>query len=163
MSKFQLQLVLSILFIFVSVNESFSKEWRGIVPLRSTREDVIRTLNQCKDSTPSCEFTLHDEFVHLEFSVDAKLHNCDPQLKRNTVLLIEVFPTKPLSLKKLGFNKRDFKTVDVSGSTKNYVDEQNGVILKMEQSKVIQVDFIPTLAERDLCSSYYENPVAFVE
>lgn len=163
MSKFQLQLVLSILFIFLGVNESFSKEWRGIVPLHSTREDVIRLLNQCKNSNPSCEFTLPDEFIHLEFSGDAKLHNCSPGLKRDTVLLIEVFPTRPLSLKKSGFNKRDFKTVDVSDSTKNYLDEQNGIVLKVEKSKVIQVDFIPILAERDLCSSYYENPVAFVQ
>lgn len=63
--QLRLKLLLASLFLVAGARDSAAKEWRGIVPLRSTREDVVRTFRQCENSNPSCEFTLNGEFVHI--------------------------------------------------------------------------------------------------
>lgn len=163
MFKGPLQWTFLVAFVFFPCNEAFSRDWHGIVPMRSTREDVIRTLDQCKDLNPSCEFSLNNEFVHIEFSSDSNLHQCDPQLKPDTVVLVEVFPKIPLSLKRFGFDSRRFKPIVASRKTTGYLDDERGVVLKTQNGKIVQIDYIAAPADRALCSSYYANPSAFIQ
>ena len=162
MSKPWLKMVLSLVFLLICSGEVLSKDWRGIVPMKSTREDVVRMLHQCKDLNPSCEFMLNDEFVHIEFSSDGKLHSCSAELKRDTVLLIEVHPKEPISLKRFGFDRRRFRTVSLL-RTNGFLDEQRGVILKVERGKIVQIDYIAAIEDRNLCAPYYESPSTFIK
>ncbi len=123
----------------------------------------MRVLNQCKDSNPSCEFTLDNEFIHIEFSGDGKLHACGPEMKPDTVLLVEVFPKAPLTLKSFGVNQRRYKTIDLSRSVKGFVDEENGLVIKAEGGRIIQLDYVAARVDRDLCAAYYKNLVAFIQ
>jgi len=106
---------------------------------------------------------LKDEFVHIEFSSDGKLHSCSPELKPDTVLLIEVYPKKPISLKRFGFDSRRFRAVSPSRTNGGFLDEQSGVILKVKKGKIVQIDYIAAFEDRSLCAPYYESPSLFVE
>lgn len=48
-----------------------AKEWRGIVPLHSTRADVARLFNTCFDREGGCTFRVGNEEVYIVFSSGA--------------------------------------------------------------------------------------------
>src|SRR3954467_13912107 len=50
--KIIFSLLISLIAAVVSANACLAKEWRGVVPLRSTRADVERLLGAPKQSTP---------------------------------------------------------------------------------------------------------------
>src|SRR5215216_7853579 len=60
MNRFFRVALISILGLFAG-EEVFAREWRGIVPLRSNRADVVRATNQCSDQRRACLFTLERE------------------------------------------------------------------------------------------------------
>jgi hypothetical protein len=146
--------------IFSSGSVSVAKDWRGIDPLHSTRQDVIRSFGHCNDSDPSCEFTYQREFVHIEFA-DSSQRRCDSTIRPDTVLLVEIFPTQPVSLKKLGLNGRDFRVVKLDRNTEAYVDEVNGLVLKLRAGKVLQIDHIASARDKPMCPTYYDSPEEF--
>lgn len=156
----------NLIFVFCVVVASASvctgKDWRGIVPLNSTRQDVIRAFNQCNDSNPSCQFTYDDEFVHIEFSDDAQRH-CKDKIQPDTVLLVEVLPKDPVSLKKLGLKRKDFRAVKLDRDTEAYVDEVNGLVLKVREGRILQLDHIASAKDKPICPGYYDRPEEFAQ
>jgi hypothetical protein len=148
--------------IAVSASSSIAKGWRAIVPLHSTRQDVVRAFGHCNDSDPSCEFNYNNEFVHIEFAHDSQ-KRCDGTVQPETVLLVEVFPKNPVSLKKLGLKRRDFRAVRLDRDTKAYVDEVNGLVLKVREARVLQLDYLASDKDKSICSSYYDRPEEFAQ
>lgn len=148
---------------------SQAKEWRGIVPLASTREDVIRIFKQCNDTNPSCDFRLDNAKVHIEFSgaSPSQIHKCSKQLRPDTVLLIEVTPGKALNLKEIGIHKRRLREFNLSPPThskyQGYIDDQEGLVLKTYEGRAVQLDYIAAAKDRHLCQDYYESPELFVQ
>jgi hypothetical protein len=118
-----IRLITFMFFVVVgSANTSVAKGWRAIVPLHSTRQDVVRDFGHCNDSEPSCEFNHANEFVHIEFA-DNSQKRCNGTVQPETVLLVEVFPKNPVSLKKLGLKRTDLRAVKLDRDTEAYVDE----------------------------------------
>lgn len=115
-----IRLITLIFFVVAgSANTSVAKDWRTIPPLHSTRQDVVRAFGHCNDSDPICEFDYADEFVHIEFADDSQ-KRCNGTVQPETVLLIEVFPKIPVSLKKLGFKRSDFRAVKLDRDIENF-------------------------------------------
>ena len=79
---------------FAAVECSFAKEWRGLTPLRSTRADVVRLLNQCSEQKEACAFTLENEDVYILFSggLADDYSECAKILPAETVMFIDVQP-----------------------------------------------------------------------
>src|SRR5215203_184143 len=108
-----LQRVSVLLFLFVAAPSLVSaRAWRGVVPLHSTRADVVRLFNECSDARRGCSFTRGNE----------------------QVLLVEVKLIKPISSSNLGFDTKVFKRFDPS-YPKNigyigYIDEDQGLIVQ---------------------------------
>jgi hypothetical protein len=158
-----IRLITFIFFVVVgSANTSVAKDWRAIVPLHSTRQDVVRAFGHCNDSEPSCEFNYANEFVHIEFADDSQ-KRCDGTVQPETVLLVEVFPKNPVSLKKLGLKRRDFRAVKLDRDTEAYVDEVNGLVLKMRKGRVLQLDHIASAKDKSICPAYYDRPEEFAQ
>src|SRR5687768_15694614 len=156
-----IRLITFIFFVVVgSANTSVAKDWRAIVPLHSTRQDVVRAFGHCNDSEPSCEFNYANEFVRIEFADDSQ-KRCNGTVQPETVLLVEVFPKNPVSLKKLGLKRRDFRAVKLDRDTEAYVDEVNGLVLKMRKGRVLQLDHIASAKDQLICPSYYDSPEEF--
>ena len=60
---------LFLIFVFVmTAAQVAAQEWRGLMPLRSTRADVVRLFGQCSDEKPWCEFTIENEEILIVFS-----------------------------------------------------------------------------------------------
>ncbi|HEX6728946.1 MAG TPA: hypothetical protein VF074_03000, partial [Pyrinomonadaceae bacterium] len=102
------KLSLGVLFLLAASELSYAKEWRGLVPLRSTRSDVVQLLNQCSDQREACRFTLNTENVHILFSggLPPEYGGCATRLPPETVMFISVEPTTKLKLANLRLDKR---------------------------------------------------------
>jgi hypothetical protein len=104
--KLSIRILICCPFLMVcSAISCFAKEWRGIVPLHSTRADVIKLLGNPRhgQTTGSEYFELADEKVTIKW--------IDPSCQRkysieegavvhpeDLVLTVKVFPNKPIPL-----------------------------------------------------------------
>ena len=153
------------LFAFLmSVQQVTAEEWRGIVPLSSTRADVIRLFGQCLGKENLCEFTLTNEDILIVFSrSDICLNNVPP----DTVLLVERELRAATTLAALGLDQRRFKSFDPSWPRnigyRGYIDEQSGLLLKAFKGEIFQIDYIGAKEDRHRCPSYYRKPRDFVQ
>ena len=156
------------LLLLISANVAFAREWRGIVPLRSTRADVVRLLNQCADQREACRFTVGTEDVHILFSggLTAEHPECASGLTPETVMLIDIEPLAKLKLRDLGLNRRHLTYFD--GSDPPYRDfkgysTNDGLLLTLFKDKVLRMIYVPAQIDAGPCSHYYQRPESFAE
>jgi len=146
-----------------------AKEWRGIVPLHSTRADVVRLFGSCSQPDGGCQFQLGNEEIHIVFSTGlmSEYHECARKLPPETVLLIEVKLTTPARLEALRITQKNFRTFDPSTPPKmgykGFIDEKEGLVINTYRGKVLQLDFIAASKDVHLCPSYYEDPKSFIQ
>jgi len=153
------------LFLFISIifaPEVQAKEWRGIVPLHSTKADVVRVFG-CDPNT-GCKVRVGNEEAYFVFSDSSR---CAKNLPLDTVLLIEVRLSDPPKLSTLRLDKNHFRTFDPSTPRnigyKGYIDEKEGLIIKTYKGKVLQFDYIAAGNDVALCPDYYEEPESFIQ
>src|SRR4051794_28484155 len=65
--KLSLPILIAIVFLGATNKVALGKEWERLVPLQSTRQDVVREFNECRDSDAACDFTHHKLAVHIVF------------------------------------------------------------------------------------------------
>ncbi len=158
---------------------SFAKEWRGIVPLQSTREDVEKLLGEpppppsdgtrvyTLNKTRSIYFLGEGEIyiVFAEESVSAAT-DCLKSVPAGTVLMIQITPKKELKLADLNIDLKKFRKFDPSEPKgigyEGYLDETDGLVIRAFKGKVDEITYLPTSAEKHKCPSYYGNPEDFV-
>ncbi len=127
-----------------------AKEWRGIVPLKSTRTDVERLLGRPKDPVDA-RYYLPDEIVTIEYSRYA----CDQvptaggwptqpvrwNVKPDVVTLIDVKPRRPVPLSSLSIDLSSFKRI--SGvhpvSISYYQDHAAGFTIEVFEEEGIEM------------------------
>jgi hypothetical protein len=139
-------------------------EWRGIVPGRSTRQDVIREFSQCSDSSQRCEFSLPKEDVYITFSGSV---DCPGDPADATVLLIERDLADEATLSSLSLKRRRFKKFDPTSPRhlgyQGYLDEKAGLVVKAFNNRVFQVYYFPVQGDRAICPNYYRKPRDFAQ
>ena len=55
--------------LFVETETAFGREWRGVVPFRSTRNDVMSTFGGCRETAPDrCVLETRKEMVVVFFA-----------------------------------------------------------------------------------------------
>ena len=137
-------------------------EWRGIVPGRSTRQDVIREFSQCSDSRQRCEFSLPKEDVYITFSGSAE---CPGDPSDATVLLIERDLADDATMSSLSLDRRRFKKFDPTSPRhlgyQGYLDERAGLVVKAFNHRVFQIYYFPVAGDRAICPNYYRKPREF--
>lgn len=145
---------------------SQAKEWRGIVPLHSTRDDVIRLLGPTRDTNDLRSiYHLEKEEVYIVFS---SKNFCDADTKKvplGTVLLIQITPSTKLPLTHFQVDKKKFRRFDPSQSTEfqGYIDDEEGLMIRGHKELVDKVFYIASAKDRDLCPAYYANPERFAQ
>ncbi len=114
-----------------------AKEWHGIVPLHSTRADVVRLLGAATDDR-SATYYLPDETVVVQFSkfpCDEKTSYEKWKVAPGTVISIRVIPKKQVQLADLRLNLASFKKVrgddDLVGHF-YYVNEEEGFSIEVQ-------------------------------
>lgn len=133
--------------MLTSPSASFSKEWRGIVPLHSTCEDVKRLLGvtTCESST----YYLKDEIVSVGFS-EKPCHEKWPyerwNVPPNTVTSIGIRPKKHIQITDLAVDTGKFeKAVDEysTGGHVYYSEEEGMTITADAEGKVLEISYLP--------------------
>jgi hypothetical protein len=167
--KRQTLILLFLLTCMLFAREVVGKEWRGIVPLHSTRADVVRLFGGCSDSDGGCKFSVGNEEAYIVFSngvVVSEYHECARKLPPETVLLIEVKLTTPVNLGALRIDKKKFRVFDPSSPPnigyKGYIDEKEGLIIKTYKGRVLQLNYIAAGSDVPLSRSYYEDPESMI-
>jgi hypothetical protein len=124
--------VVALFIVITAVPHASAKEWRGIVPLLSTRADVERTLGRpAKRPSPDMSFfDLKGEWVRVVYSKGP----CAPSIggewrvPPGTVLRIEVVPKEELPLKDSRVDVSTYKEIEhlhITGRL-TYVSEAEG-------------------------------------
>jgi hypothetical protein len=167
MQQLRLSLIATSLVLFVFAGFTSAKEWRGVVPTHSTRQDVIRLFSECTDATQPCEFKLGNELVRIFFSEDQRdAIQCGKDIPAGKVLLIEVRLQVPVSLKKYGGSLRNFRSFDSSTPPgqgfRGYINEREGLILSTHAGNIFEIDYIGSSNDREVCPKYYEHLESFI-
>jgi hypothetical protein len=163
------RLLFLLLITVVCTRISTAKPWRGIEPLRSTRADVIRLLNQCVNEREACEFRIESEEVYILFSggLSDDYSDCRNRLRPETVVFIESRPIENAKVSKSLLKTGRFQKFNPTAPRKlgfnGYVDKTQGLALKTEKGRVSQLVYFATPADVLLCPSYYVNPESFLE
>ena len=157
--------ILSYLFLMVLAPVTVAaEEWRGLIPGRSTREDVVRQFKQCAGSDQYCELTLPDEDVYITFSSPT---SCVQKPSPDVVLLIERELVKPVTLESLDLNRKRFKSFDPTWPRRlgyrGYIDVKAGLALKAFNNQIFQIYHFPVATFRNVCPAFYRKPREFLE
>ena len=158
---------------------SYAKDWRGIVPMRSTRADVERLLGEpTAPPKDGSRVYILNKFRSIYFGDEGEVYidfaeaeipaavDCLTRIPAGTVLMIQVTPNKELSLRDLPIDENRFRKFDPSDPPEigyaAYIDEQEGLIIRTFRSRVEEIVYIASAAAKAFCPSYYENPETFV-
>lgn len=154
---------------------SEAKDWRGIIPLHSTREDIEKLLGPAHPppSDGSWSYTMHEgrSIYHLDEGEvyivftngkDPKWVNCSGGVPSGTVLSIQVTPKKELTLSDLRLEEARLKKFDPSSPSgigyEGYIDDEAGIVVRTFKGKVDQINYIAAKSDRHLCPTSHEEP-----
>jgi hypothetical protein len=150
-----------------------AKEWHGIVPFHSTREDVERLLGPppippvdgyrvYKPSKARSIYFTDEGEVYIVFEEKEAVGGppCKGTIPAGTVLLIQVTPKKELQLSDLNLDERNLRRFDpteppnTNSEYEGYVDEEEGISVRTSRGKVQVINYYATAKDRRLCPTY---------
>ena len=161
-----LRLLGALLFLASLVLNVKAKEWRGIVPLMSTRTDVERLLGKPNqfgryDVENDRASILYSEGPCQSAYKALGKANCDCLVAKDTVLRILVTLDSPVKVSKLGIDKNKYERTAVYAyrRTATYSDFAEGVVYTIRESDdaVTNIDYLPTAKD---CEKVIKNQTA---
>jgi hypothetical protein len=174
-----LRLIVVAALAFGFASEICAKDWRGLMPLRSTREDVEKLLGEPpsapKDGTRS--YTLNkgrsiyfvDEGeVYIVFAEDLfeGPRECLNTVSVGTVLMIQVRPRTKRSIAEFITDEKKYRKFDPSDPPnlgyEAHINEEDGLIVRAFKGTVDQIVYLASALDKPQCPSYYENLERFV-
>ena len=161
-------MVIGLATIILSLSESSNaREWRGIIPLHSTRADVTRLLGPSPvENNIRAEYFLEKEDVYIVFSSDELYLKCTGGAPKDVVLLIQVTPKTKLRLADLRIDQSRYRTFDPSSPPNigylGLIDDADGLVIQTFKGYVTEICYIANIQDRELCGAYYEHPERFI-
>lgn len=154
------RILLSVFFIFCLCSVSLSKEWRGIVPLKSKKSDVQKLAGEGKEIWPG---TVAYKIGNISFSVTYSTGKCDENpasewdVPTDTVVSILVNPAKPIALSEMSEGLAKFEKLPGDFDLPNtyyYLNETDGMSMEVQtrgngkELIATSLFYFPTEAER---------------
>lgn len=146
------------LMVFI-VSEARANEWRGIVPLKSTRSDVERLLGKPNQLG---RYQIQDERVTIWYSegpCESRYGalgkaNCECLVAKDTVLKVAITFDSPVKVSKFGIDIKKYQRTAVDAAyrpTATYSDFTEGVVYTIRESEdvVTNVDYLPSAKDCD--------------
>jgi hypothetical protein len=136
--------------------EVFAEEWHGIVPLRSTRADVVRLLGKPNELG---RYEASGERADIIYSngpckgwyYPLEKANCKCLVLKDTVLSIYVEPNETLKFSKLRIDKSRFTrtAIIIGNGLFSYSNLTDGIVYTVDeaQDEVIDVEYLPSFAD----------------
>jgi hypothetical protein len=174
MKVVMLRVILVVALITVFARHISAKDWRGLIPLRSTRADVERLLGK-PPSPPtdgtrvytlnkgrSIYFTDEGE-VYIVYAADlfAGPRQCLDTVTAGTVLMIQVTPKTKRPISDFVIDEKKYRKFDPANSPdlgyEAYVNEEDGLIIRAYKGSVDEIVYVASALDKLQCPSYYEN------
>ncbi len=163
--------VLALLVLGLVVTTSAqAKEWRGIVPLHSTRADVDRILGSPWHRFRGTRAIYLVDHSPIEITFcnrsDPDAERCSERIPSGTVLSIFILVLGDVSLSDLSIDLKRAKTFIVPFwqlEYRTYYDEHSGFIVRTLNGRVHEIAYLASADVRHLCSRYYRNAKHFGE
>ena len=145
-----------------------AKEWRGILPLHSTRAEVEALLGPApilrgnKPETDLSIYSLDEGEVRIVFADEKFLneHPCSP-ISVGTVLRIEVVPKDEIPLGRFVSDEKLFRKFEVSdppdSNYEGFVDEKEGFVVRAYRGMAQALYYLPSDTDRARCSALYQK------
>ena len=140
-----------------------AKEWRGIVPLRSTRADVERLLGQPTKPGGSI-YDLGSESAIIVYASGAPCGDDSPsswQVPRDTVISVTVYSETKPPFSDLKIDRSKYKRVD-DGHLPDvfyYINEEEGAKIEVVQGNVAGITYFPAAKDGHLrCPDNRQKP-----
>lgn len=158
---------LSLFLVLVSANAACAKEWRGIIPLHSTRADVERLLGApTKSSSYASYYGLPDEIAVILYQTES----CDSfvgkfgmgwNIPSGTVTSVGVIP-KGTYRKERFVVGNDFQVENAHAGFSYYTNAREGLSVETYHGIVTTLSYLPTKKEDNLrCPRVQECCVDF--
>ena len=133
------------------------RDWRGIVPLHSTKNEVVRLLGSPADSNDIRSiYHLENEDVYVVFSNNQHCSFDTTKIPIGTVLLVQVTPRTKLEFTDLRIDQkrlREFKPSAQDSEWKGFIDEEEGLIVRSYKQRIDRIFYIGRANDRARCPS----------
>lgn len=142
-----------------------AKEWRGIVPTRTDRNEVVRLLGQPSEfNRIRSVYRFDDEEVYIVFSSSEICPDSMAQTDR--VLLIQVTPRKRILMSDLKLDEskfRKFSPSPLASEYQGYIDSIEGLIIRTKNGQVDRLFYVAAAKDSGFCPTYYANHERFAQ
>jgi hypothetical protein len=171
------RLIQIVCILLVSATSLAAKDWRGILPMHSTRADVEALLGPPKPPPPDRAYMLHkgrsiyfleEGEVYIVFAEEelSAARECLSTVPRGTVLMIQITPKDATPLSNLNLDEKRFRKFDASVPTghgyEGFVSEEEGFVVRAFKGKVELMVYVGSAVDRPRCPTYYPDLEDFV-
>jgi hypothetical protein len=152
----KLRIIFAILALAIFEQHLFAREWRGILPLKSTRADVERLLGKPNELG---RYEVNGETAAIIYSDgpcqglyrSLEKDNCKCLVVKDAVLSIYVEPEQALKFSSLGIDKSKFsRTPIVAGpGLFSYSNLSDGVVYTVDEAEddVTNIEYLPSFTD----------------
>ncbi|HKR59988.1 MAG TPA: hypothetical protein VJS64_09635 [Pyrinomonadaceae bacterium] len=161
------RIAFALVLLLIFAAHASAKSWQGITPLRSSRSDVARILNQqisSEDATFRYEYNTED-VVFFFSGLNEYADDCVKALPAGTVLRIDITPKREVRLSDLQNAKSKLTKLESSSEFilegEAYLDENEGFVATTKNGLITKLVFIAAKNDQHLCAKYYEEPRVF--
>jgi hypothetical protein len=137
--------------ILIFAEDTLGKEWRGIIPLHSTRADVERVLGPPREPGGSSYPTENGNV-----SIDYSLRSCEEgerwNVPRDVVLSITIYPRTNPTFASLQLDESKFRRVvdtHIEGSI-YYINDEQGIHITTLEGVVHSITYEPAASDNHL-------------
>ena len=156
--------------VLIAATSVAAKDWRGVVPMRSTGADVVRlfglpraTKGRLVVNNGHWVYFLNNEEVHFVFAVDGypSEGTCATRIAEGNILRIHVRPAIQPLVSSLNIDERKFREFDPTFRQDPdgvaFINEEDGLLIQTSKGKVSEMIYVPSRVNRQLCPDLYGN------
>ncbi len=131
--------------IFILAANSQAKEWRGIIPLKSTRADVEHMLGKPNELG---RYQFENERVSFYYTTGPcdRVSDCSCLVPKDTVLFIYVTPEVEMKFSKLKLDRKKYKKSRDRHllTVVSYANDEEGITYIVQDDEVIDITYSPS-------------------
>ncbi len=148
--------------LFAATETAFGSAWRGIVPFRSTRNDVISTFGGCRETALNrCMLETRKETV-VVFFANRMCRTPKSSNPNDLVTRIEASPKEftKFTVDKINFDNVVFMSINdpTPYGSSMIADDPDGIAIQTNEKSIRKIYYLPTSEDSRLCPKAYVEP-----
>lgn len=139
----------------------YAKEWCGLIPMKSTCDDVKRVLGVTTCEPPNETYDLGDERVRISFSK----YSCFPAYTKfwnvpvGTIIIIERHPKNPIPVAELDIDIKKYEVTSTDTDINIYSNAEDGLSFWAANGFAMHIYYMPKKDDERLqCTPEIKKP-----